>query len=101
VGLAMKKIWIVVFTVLCLSSLTFSAEFHSSINSDKYHYPSCVWAQRMKPSNVIVFTSSDQAIKAGYTPRDVRKPPLPHKTDNLNMLLVGALLGEIRNSMLR
>ncbi len=97
----MKKIWIVICTVLCLWSQTFAAEFHGSINSDKYHYPSCSWVQRMKPSNLIIFTSSDQAINAGYTPCEACKPPLPHKTENSNMLLIGAILGELRAGMLR
>ncbi|MEK7552742.1 MAG: hypothetical protein AAB505_01380 [Patescibacteria group bacterium] len=39
-----------------------------SKNGNKYHYPWCSGAQRIKEENKIWFTSVDEAKKAGYTP---------------------------------
>ena len=73
----MKTVSIIVFAVLCFCSLALSAEFYGSVKSNKYHYPSCVWAQRINPSNLVVFTGAEQAVKKGYVPCKVCKPPLP------------------------
>lgn len=45
-----------------------------SINSDKYHYPSCYWAQQIKPENEIWFTSKSDAESHGYVPCKVCEP---------------------------
>jgi len=45
-----------------------------SINSDKYHYPSCYWAQQINPSNEIWFTSKADAESHGYIPCKVCNP---------------------------
>lgn len=37
-----------------------------SVNSDKYHSPSCHWAQRIKPENIRCFQSKEEAEGAGY-----------------------------------
>lgn len=39
-----------------------------SANSDKFHYPSCSAAKRIKSYNKISFSSRSQAINAGYSP---------------------------------
>lgn len=39
-----------------------------SKNSDKYHFPWCSGALRIKPENLISFTSYEEARAAGYTP---------------------------------
>ncbi len=49
--------------------------FVGSIKSDKYHYPSCTWAKRIKPENEIWFTSSADARAHGYVPCGVCHPP--------------------------
>lgn len=45
-----------------------------SINSDKYHLPSCRWAKKILPENKIEFHSREAAVKAGYKPCKVCKP---------------------------
>ena len=46
----------------------------ASRNSNKYHYPSCVWAKKIKQSNLVTFKSKAEAQKAGYIPCKVCKP---------------------------
>ncbi|MFH1800604.1 MAG: Ada metal-binding domain-containing protein [Candidatus Omnitrophota bacterium] len=45
-----------------------------SSKSNKYHRPSCVWAKRIKPSNLVGFSSKEEAMQAGYIPCKVCKP---------------------------
>ncbi len=40
----------------------------ASKSGSKYHLPWCSGAQRIKPENLITFTSRDEAERAGYTP---------------------------------
>lgn len=42
--------------------------FVGSKNSDKYHYPWCSGAQRIKEENQIWFSSKEEAEKLGYSP---------------------------------
>jgi hypothetical protein len=49
--------------------------FVGSIKSNKYHYPSCEWAQKIKPENEIWFSSSADARSHGYVPCKVGNPP--------------------------
>lgn len=49
--------------------------FVGSSKSDKYHYPSCEWAQKIKPSNLVCFSSSEDARAHGYVPCKVCNPP--------------------------
>jgi hypothetical protein len=46
-----------------------------SIKSDKYHYPNCRAAQKIKPENEIWFTSSADALAHGYVPCGICNPP--------------------------
>ena len=46
-----------------------------SINSDKYHYPSCRYAQQIYPENEIWFSSASDAQAMGYVPCKVYNPP--------------------------
>lgn len=39
-----------------------------SKNSDKYHFPWCPGAQRIKEENKVWFTNRDEAEQAGYVP---------------------------------
>jgi len=52
-----------------------SGQFVGSLESDKYHYPSCRWAKKILPQNEIWFSSSQDARAAGYVPCGVCKPP--------------------------
>jgi hypothetical protein len=49
--------------------------FVGSIKSNKYHYPACEWAKKIKPSNEIWFSSSADAVAHGYVPCKVCNPP--------------------------
>lgn len=49
--------------------------FVGSIKSDKYHYPSCQWAEKIKPENEIWFSSSQDARNQGYISCKVCSPP--------------------------
>jgi len=49
--------------------------FVGSIKSNKYHYPSCQWAEKINPENEIWFSSSQDARNQGYIPCKVCKPP--------------------------
>lgn len=75
----MRKILAVTVFLLLLIPYAISAEFWASRNSNKYHYPDCVWAQKIKPSNLIKFKSPEDAIKANYIPCKVCKPPMVSK----------------------
>jgi hypothetical protein len=63
-----KKVFVVIFVVLGFWSLAFSAEFYASRNSNKYHRPSCILAYRIKPSNLIIFKSPEEAAKTDTYP---------------------------------
>lgn len=39
-----------------------------SKNSDKYHLPKCSWAKRIKPENIVCFSSASDAEAKGYKP---------------------------------
>ena len=53
---------------------TTSITYVGSANSDKYHIPSCTSAQRIKASNLVEFTSKEDAESKGYQPCKVCKP---------------------------
>lgn len=42
--------------------------FVGSRNSDLYHLPTCASAKRIKPENVVCFTSPEDAERRGYGP---------------------------------
>jgi methylphosphotriester-DNA--protein-cysteine methyltransferase len=47
-----------------------------SKESDKYHDPSCYWAQQINPSNMLIFSSRSEAEARGYIPCKVCLPEL-------------------------
>lgn len=49
--------------------------FVGSAKSNKYHYPSCSAALKIKPSNLVTFSGSSEARAAGYVPCGVCHPP--------------------------
>jgi methylphosphotriester-DNA--protein-cysteine methyltransferase len=51
-----------------------SHNYVGSVNSDKYHVPSCRWAQNIKSENEVWFSSSEEARAAGYSPCKTCKP---------------------------
>ena len=42
--------------------------------SNKYHLPTCQWARRIRPENLVKFRSATEARDAGYVPRNVCNP---------------------------
>lgn len=42
--------------------------FVGSKNSNKYHLPTCQWAKRIKPENLVCFSSTEDAKQKGYQP---------------------------------
>jgi micrococcal nuclease len=60
---------------LATTTAATSGRFVGSLESDKYHYPSCRWAKKILPENAIWFSSSEEARAAGYVPCGVCKPP--------------------------
>ena len=50
-------------------------KFVGSVNSDKYHWPSCRWAENIKEENEIWFVSTKEAQEAGYEACGTCSPP--------------------------
>lgn len=50
-------------------------KYVASRKSDKYHYPHCEWAKKIKAENLITFKSAEEARAAGYVPCKVCNPP--------------------------
>jgi hypothetical protein len=46
-----------------------------SKTSNKYHYPTCKWAQKIRPDHLIIFNSVKEAQAHHYIPCPVCKPP--------------------------
>ena len=51
-------------------------QYVGSIESDKYHYPGCRWAEKILPENAIWFNSVEEAKAAGYSACGVCHPPV-------------------------
>jgi micrococcal nuclease len=45
-----------------------------SSQSNKYHLPTCVWAQKISPANLVTFKSPEVAQSRGYAPCKVCNP---------------------------
>jgi methylphosphotriester-DNA--protein-cysteine methyltransferase len=71
----MRKLVTASAVFLAFLSSAISAEFWGSTESNKYHYPTCHCAQNIKPENLIVFNSPEEAQQAGYVPCKVCNPP--------------------------
>lgn len=56
------------------SSESSGMTYVGSINSDKFHYPSCSQADRIKDSNKITFSSREDAVSSGYSPCGICNP---------------------------
>jgi len=71
----MNRILLLTFILLVCIPVAAFAEFWASKKSYKYHYPACKWAQKIKPANLVKFNTAQEAIRAGYVPCKVCKPP--------------------------
>lgn len=82
----MKRKYIFLISAIILAvvfaSVTMAEEFWTSKKSNKYHYPSCQWAQKIAAHNLIKFNSPEEAQSAGYVPCKVCKPPASSKQSN-------------------
>ena len=56
------------------SDVTVAYRYVSSKNSQVFHSPQCRSAKRIKPENLITYSSREEAIKAGKRPCKVCKP---------------------------
>lgn len=65
---------VVLTAMLCVNAL--AGTYVGSKNSNKYHYPTCSAAQRIKTQNQVVFKSANEARAAGYVPCKICRPPL-------------------------
>ena len=78
-----KRLFIGVLSIFLIfaiaaTSILIAAEYKyvGSKKSNKYHYPSCRWAKKIKPNNLVTFQSAKEAQEAGYIPCKVCRPPL-------------------------
>ena len=77
----MKRVRILILIIMLVSFsivyLSIAADFKyvGSAKSNKYHYPTCKWAQKIKSENSVTFKSAKEALAAGYVPCKVCKPP--------------------------
>lgn len=78
----MKKkrilVLLIVFAIFSLlwSSVDADYKFVGSAKSDKYHYPTCEWALKINPENLVTFKSVRDALTAGYVACKVCRPPI-------------------------
>jgi hypothetical protein len=77
----LRRSWpLALIIFLCCASLVAVAadcKYVGSAKSDKYHYPTCRWARKIKPQNLVCFGSAAEALGKGYVPCKVCRPPLP------------------------
>lgn len=45
-----------------------------SRHSNKYHYPSCIWAKKIHSENLVTFNGREDARGASYVPCKVCRP---------------------------
>ncbi len=75
-----KRLFLAIFFVIAFLvtsiALALDYKYVGSKNSNKYHYPTCRYAQKIKPENLVTFNSAKDAQAAGYVPCKVCKPPV-------------------------
>jgi hypothetical protein len=69
----MKRTLAVMTAALAVTFLA-QAQFLGSKNSNKFHRQECQWAKRISPSNLLKFTSAEEASRKGYQPCKVCSP---------------------------
>jgi len=58
-----------------VSTTSSDGTFVGSSKSDKYHYPTCSAAKKIKSANLVTFASSAEAKARGYVPCGICHPP--------------------------
>jgi len=72
------KLYVIVSCLVIIFPLiVYSGDYQyvASKFSAKYHLPTCKQAQRIQERNRILFKSAEEAVRAGYLPCGVCKPP--------------------------
>ena len=69
------SIFLLVAFFLAHMSLAADHKYVASAKSNKYHYPTCEWALKIKAENLMTFNSAGEALEAGYVPCKVCNPP--------------------------
>lgn len=67
-------ILLLLITLFATMSTAFATTYVGSVNSNKFHYTYCRYADRIYESNKIYFSSRDEAINSGYIPCKVCCP---------------------------
>jgi flagellar basal body-associated protein FliL len=73
---SLLAIFLVVAFMAVAVALALDYKYVGSKNSNIYHYPTCRAAKRIKPENLVTFTSAKDAQEKGYRPCKVCKPPI-------------------------
>lgn len=60
------------FTSTNGSTSTLGCAFVGSKNSDKFYVPSCQWAKRIKPENLVCYKSEQEALDKGKAKSDCK-----------------------------
>ena len=84
------KIFLLIFSLLFLAVSVNAGQYWASKNSNKYHYSTCKWAQKINPANLVKFNSPEEAIKAGYAPCKICRPPISSKAQTNEIKLACA-----------
>ena len=66
---------VVLFVIILTKPVAADYRYVVPAKSNKYHYPSCRWAQKFRSKNMATFHSVKDALGAGYIPCKVYKPP--------------------------
>jgi methylphosphotriester-DNA--protein-cysteine methyltransferase len=67
---------VVLFVFLYTKAVAASTRYVVPAKSNKYHHPSCRWAQKFRSENLASFRSAKDALAAGYIPCKVCNPPI-------------------------
>jgi methylphosphotriester-DNA--protein-cysteine methyltransferase len=84
-----SSIAILLFALFAFLAVASQAtEFWGSKNSNKYHYSTCRWAQKIKLNNLVAFSSPKEAQAAGYIPCKVCRPPMANGASQLKLSVI-------------
>ena len=70
----MEKVIVSMASSFSIAKPACEDRYVGSKNSDKFHYPECKWARKIKEENQIWFNSRQEAINKGYVPCKVCDP---------------------------
>ena len=75
IGLLLVLVFFLSLTAIAAEEKAPVYKYVGSAKSNVYHYPSCGSAKRIKPGNIVSFSSAKDALGKGYRPCKVCKPP--------------------------